>query len=34
VLYEAGVLEREKRATWVYDRLPEDRLPSICQALL
>jgi ArsR family transcriptional regulator len=34
VLYEAGVLEREKRATWVYYRLPEDRLPRICQALL
>jgi ArsR family transcriptional regulator len=34
VLYEAGLLEREKRATWVYYRLPEDRLPSICQALL
>ena len=34
VLYEAGVLEREKRATWVYYRLPDDRLPGICQALL
>jgi ArsR family transcriptional regulator len=34
VLYEAGVLERDKRATWVYYRLPEDRLPSICEALL
>jgi ArsR family transcriptional regulator, arsenate/arsenite/antimonite-responsive transcriptional repressor len=34
VLYEAGLLEREKRATWVYYRLPDDRLPSICQALL
>jgi ArsR family transcriptional regulator, arsenate/arsenite/antimonite-responsive transcriptional repressor len=34
VLYEAGLLEREKRATWVYYRLPEDRLPSICAALL
>ena len=34
VLHEAGLLEREKRATWVYYRLPDDRLPSICQALL
>jgi ArsR family transcriptional regulator, arsenate/arsenite/antimonite-responsive transcriptional repressor len=34
VLYEAGLLERAKRATWVYYRLPEDRLPSLCQALL
>jgi ArsR family transcriptional regulator len=34
VLYEAGLLERDKRATWVYYRLPEDRLPSICAALL
>jgi ArsR family transcriptional regulator, arsenate/arsenite/antimonite-responsive transcriptional repressor len=33
VLYEAGLLEREKRATWVHYRLPDDRLPSICQAL-
>jgi ArsR family transcriptional regulator len=34
VLYEAGLLERDKRATWIYYRLPEDRLPSICAALL
>jgi ArsR family transcriptional regulator, arsenate/arsenite/antimonite-responsive transcriptional repressor len=34
VLYEAGVLEREKRATWVYYRLPDDRLPNICRALI
>jgi ArsR family transcriptional regulator len=34
VLYEAGVLERERRATWIYYRLPDDRLPSICNALL
>jgi ArsR family transcriptional regulator, arsenate/arsenite/antimonite-responsive transcriptional repressor len=34
VLYEAGLLEREKRATWVHYRLPDDRLPSICQALI
>lgn len=34
VLYEAGVLERERRATWVYYRLPDDRLPSIRQALI
>jgi ArsR family transcriptional regulator, arsenate/arsenite/antimonite-responsive transcriptional repressor len=34
VLHEAGLLQREKRATWVYYRLPEDRLPSICAALL
>jgi ArsR family transcriptional regulator len=34
VLYEAGILEREKRATWVHYRLPDDRLPSICQALI
>jgi ArsR family transcriptional regulator, arsenate/arsenite/antimonite-responsive transcriptional repressor len=34
VLYEAGLLEREKRATWVYYRLPDDRLPSIRQALI
>jgi ArsR family transcriptional regulator len=33
VLYEAGLLEREKRATWVHYRLPDDRLPSIRQAL-
>jgi ArsR family transcriptional regulator, arsenate/arsenite/antimonite-responsive transcriptional repressor len=33
VLHEAGVLEREKRATWVYYRLPDDRLPGIRQAL-
>ena len=34
VLYDAGLLEREKRATWVVYRLPEDRLPNICSALL
>jgi ArsR family transcriptional regulator, arsenate/arsenite/antimonite-responsive transcriptional repressor len=34
VLYEAGLLEREKRATWVHYRLPDDRLPSIRQALI
>jgi ArsR family transcriptional regulator len=34
VLHEAGLLERERRATWIHYRLPEDRLPSICQALL
>ena len=34
VLYEAGLLEREKRATWVHYRLPDDRLPRICQALI
>jgi ArsR family transcriptional regulator, arsenate/arsenite/antimonite-responsive transcriptional repressor len=34
VLYKAGLLERERRATWIYYRLPEDRLPSICAALL
>jgi ArsR family transcriptional regulator len=34
VLYEAGLLERERRATWIYYRLPDDRLPSICNALL
>jgi ArsR family transcriptional regulator, arsenate/arsenite/antimonite-responsive transcriptional repressor len=34
VLYQAGLLEREKRATWVHYRLPDDRLPSICQALI
>ena len=33
VLYEAGVLERERRSTWIYYRLPADRLPNICQAL-
>lgn len=33
VLHEAGLLEREKRATWVHYRLPHDRLPSIRQAL-
>jgi ArsR family transcriptional regulator, arsenate/arsenite/antimonite-responsive transcriptional repressor len=33
VLYEAGLLEREKRATWVHYRLPDDRLPSIRHAL-
>ena len=34
VLHEAGLLERQNRATWVYYRLPADRLPSICAALL
>jgi ArsR family transcriptional regulator, arsenate/arsenite/antimonite-responsive transcriptional repressor len=34
VLYEAGLLDREKRATWVHYRLPDDRLPSIRQALI
>jgi ArsR family transcriptional regulator, arsenate/arsenite/antimonite-responsive transcriptional repressor len=34
VLHEAGLLERQKRATRVHYRLPQDRLPSICQALL
>ena len=34
VLHQAGLLERQKRGTWVHYRLPEDRLPSICQALL
>jgi ArsR family transcriptional regulator, arsenate/arsenite/antimonite-responsive transcriptional repressor len=33
VLHEAGLLEREKRATWVHYRLPDDRLASIRQAL-
>jgi ArsR family transcriptional regulator len=34
VLHEAGLLERRKSATWVHYRLPEDRIPNICQALL
>jgi ArsR family transcriptional regulator, arsenate/arsenite/antimonite-responsive transcriptional repressor len=34
VLFEAGVIEREQRGKWVYYRLPEDRLPAICAALL
>lgn len=34
VLFEAGLLEREKRATWVHYRLPDDRLPAVCTALL
>jgi ArsR family transcriptional regulator, arsenate/arsenite/antimonite-responsive transcriptional repressor len=33
VLHEAGLLEREKRATWVHYRLPDDRLASVRQAL-
>jgi ArsR family transcriptional regulator len=34
VLHEAGLLERERRGSCVYYRLPPDRIASICRALL
>lgn len=33
VLTEAGLLERERRATWIYYRLRLDRLEQLCAAL-
>ncbi|MFP5298820.1 MAG: ArsR/SmtB family transcription factor [Actinomycetota bacterium] len=33
VLHEAGLLEREKRGTWVYYRLVPDTLRSLREAL-
>jgi ArsR family transcriptional regulator len=34
VLTEAGLLERERRATWIYYRLRLDRLGQLCAALV
>ena len=34
VLTEAGLLERERRATWMYYRLRLDRLEQLCGALV
>src|SRR5688572_32706370 len=34
VLTEAGLLERERRATWIYYRLRLDRLSQLCAALM
>jgi ArsR family transcriptional regulator, arsenate/arsenite/antimonite-responsive transcriptional repressor len=34
VLTEAGLLERERRATWIYYRLRLERLVELCQALV
>jgi ArsR family transcriptional regulator len=34
VLTEAGLLERERRATWIYYRLRLDRLQQLCSALV
>jgi DNA-binding transcriptional ArsR family regulator len=33
ILHEAGLLEREKRGTWVYYRVSEDRLDSLAGLL-
>lgn len=33
VLTEAGLLERERRATWIYYRLRLDRLQQLCTAV-
>jgi ArsR family transcriptional regulator len=33
VLREAGLLEREKRGTWVYYRISDDRLNSLAALL-
>ena len=33
VLTDAGLLERERRATWIYYRLRLDRLEQLCGAL-
>jgi ArsR family transcriptional regulator, arsenate/arsenite/antimonite-responsive transcriptional repressor len=34
VLTEAGLLERERRATWIYYRLRLERLQQLCAALV
>ena len=34
VLTEAGLLERERRATWIYYRLRLERLGQLCAALM
>jgi ArsR family transcriptional regulator len=34
VLTDAGLLERERRATWIYYRLRLDRLEQLCRALV
>jgi ArsR family transcriptional regulator, arsenate/arsenite/antimonite-responsive transcriptional repressor len=34
VLTEAGLLERERRATWMYYRLRLERLGQLCAALV
>ena len=34
VLTEAGLLERERRATWIYYRLRLDRLAELCDTLV
>jgi ArsR family transcriptional regulator len=34
VLTEAGLLERERRATWIYYRLRLERLAELCAALM
>ncbi len=34
VLHAAGILERERRGSWIHYRLPETKLASICAALL
>ena len=34
VLTEAGLLERERRATWIYYRLRLERLQQLCDALV
>jgi ArsR family transcriptional regulator, arsenate/arsenite/antimonite-responsive transcriptional repressor len=33
VLHQAGLLEREKRGTWVYYRVSEDRLDNLAGLL-
>jgi ArsR family transcriptional regulator len=33
ILYDAGLLERERRGTWVYYRIVADRLEALRQAL-
>jgi ArsR family transcriptional regulator len=34
VLTDAGLLERERRATWIYYRLRLERLEQLCAALV
>jgi ArsR family transcriptional regulator len=34
VLADAGLLERERRATWIYYRLRLERLQQLCAALV
>jgi ArsR family transcriptional regulator len=34
VLTDAGLLERERRATWIYYRLRLERLEELCTALV